>query len=244
MYAGRVERAGEDAKTGGFAGNNLKRKEVKMGNVSFNEIARQAMAEIIKKALGDENEIRNFIHSNLQSLLEEFLNTFMIAERRFFLNTHDDVANGFRHKKLGTPLGNLSIRVPRTRYLNFRPSIIAKPYRRTDPSYTHLLEALIASGYSPERLKEILRMLGLSYSHKEVQTITEQLKDRYYHFIHREIPEDMFCLYVDAYRAQMKDDQTNTVRLATIYTIIGVDLQWKKSLLGFYTLKGNENKTS
>jgi len=68
------------------------------------------------------------------------------------------------------------------------------------------------------------------------------LKSQYYEFIEKELPEDIFSLYIDAYRCEMKAKEKGKVRTVTIYTVIGISCEWKKSLLGFYVFKGMEKK--
>ena len=76
----------------------------------------------------------------------------------------------------------------------------------------------------------------------KIEIITQDLKNRYYDFIQKELPEDVFALYIDAYRAEMKDKEQGKVKTITIYTVIAITLDWKKTLLGFYIEPGNEKK--
>jgi len=82
-------------------------------------------------------------------LLEDLLDWFMLSERQIYLlKNENDKGNGFYDRKLGTPMGNLDISVPRTRTGDFRPHILPEPYKRVDESYTDLLMSLVVNGYS------------------------------------------------------------------------------------------------
>jgi len=214
-----------------------------MKDETIKDMAKEVMLETVQKVLGGETEVRNYIHTSLQNLLAELLNAIMLAERERFLKMFNDVGNGFRERNLETAMGKLNIKVPRSRELNFRPFIISQPYKRGDASYSKLLESLIVNGYSPQGLKNVLNRLELGFSEKEVEAITEELRNRYYEFIQKELPSDIFAMYIDAYRGEMKDPEKNKVAPTTIYTIIGIDpVNWKKQLLGFYVRKGSERK--
>jgi len=55
-------------------------------------------------------------HALPQKLLEDLLDWFMLSERQIYLlKNENDKGNGFYDRKLGTPMGNLEISVPRTR---------------------------------------------------------------------------------------------------------------------------------
>jgi transposase-like protein len=206
------------------------------------EMAKEAIRKTVEDVLGGEEGVKDFIHSNLQKLLQELVNRLMITEREFFLKSQDDVGNGFYPRGMQTSMGKLSLQVPRTRYFNFRPFIITKPYKRTEESYDKLLESLLTNGYSPNALRSTLYSLGLSFSQKEVDIITEELRNRYYEFIQKQLPEDVFVLYIDGYRGEMKDKDRGKVSTVTIYTVIGITCEWQKTLFGFYVHRGVEKK--
>jgi transposase-like protein len=206
------------------------------------KVAHDAIKETVEEVLGGKEAVKQFVHTNLKTLLEQLVNNFMAAERKLFQKNHDDVGNGFYSRILQSSLGKLALDVPRTRHYNFRPSLLPQPYKRTEESYDNLLESLIQNGYSPNALRTTLATLNLNYSPKEIEIITGALKKRYYEFIQKELPEDVFVLYIDAYRAEMKDKEQGKVKTITIYTIIGITIDWKKTLLGFYLEKGVEKK--
>jgi transposase-like protein len=49
----------------------------------------------------------------------------------------------------------------------------------------------------------------------------------------RELPLDVFVLYIDAYHCNIKEK--NKIRKASIYVVLEVDLQGNKDIFGFYT---------
>lgn len=205
-------------------------------------MAREAIKETVKEVFGGQEGLKSFIHSSLQTLLQELVNKLMITEREIFLKQNEDVGNGFYPRGMETSLGKLALQVPRSRNSNFRSFLLPQPYKRTEESYDRLLESLLINGYSPNALRATLNSLGLVFSQKEIDVITEELKTRYYELIQKELPEDGFVLYIDAYRGEMKDKEKRKVKTVTIYTVIGISCEWEKTLYGFYIHQGVEKK--
>lgn len=86
-----------------------------------------------------------------------------------------------------------------------------------------------------------LKELGLPYSDSELEKIQEDIIKRLEDFRTRELPADVFVVYIDAYCAQMKE-KSGKIKKATIYTVLGVDLEGNRGVYGFYVLFDNENK--
>jgi len=116
----------------------------------------------------------------------------MLSERQIYLlKNENDKGNGFYDRKLGTPMGNLEISVPRTRTGDFRPHILPEPYKRVDESYTDLLMSLVINGYSESSLLNTLKSLNLPYSDDELNKIKDDLKSELDLFKQRELPESV-----------------------------------------------------
>jgi transposase-like protein len=60
------------------------------------------------------------------------------------------------------------------------------------------------------------------------------------YFKTRELPSDVFVLYIDAYHRDIKEK--NKIRKDSVYIALGIDLQGNKDVFGFYTFFSNENK--
>lgn len=69
----------------------------------------------------------------------------------------------------------------------------------------------------------------------------QQVRD----FKSAQLPEKMPFVYIDAYHCKVKDIQSNEDNsngIATIYTVIGIDFEAKKQVLGYYVTFGHKNK--
>jgi transposase-like protein len=179
----------------------------------------------------------------LKSLNEAFLNLMMKKEREAFLrNTENNKGNGFYPRSLSTGLGKIDLMIPRDRLNEFRPFLLPEQWQRGDQSYDDLLNSLIIHAYSPNKIRSILKSLNLSYSDTDINEIKDELFQRSNEFKTRELNADALCIYIDAYHTQIKDPDTHKVTKAAIYSVIGIDLDGKKEVYGYYEHFGSETK--
>ena len=207
----------------------------------FLGVVEQGLSSLIEKEL---EEALKGGETPLLQLLEKSLNRVMIAEREEFLKREEDVGNGYYKRALTTSMGKLNLNVPRTRESNFRSVFLPDHYVRVEESYDNLLKALITAGYSESKLRNMVSSLGISYSGNTIERIIGELKEEYYNFVRREVDEDVFVIYIDGKKSKLKKRETGRVENITIYTVIGINFEWRKDIYGFYIFEGNENKRS
>lgn len=173
---------------------------------------------------------------------ELIYNLLMQAERALHLGqTDEDKANGFYSRSLGTPAGRLKLDVPRDRDGDFRPKVLPAPFQRDSEERLNLLSSLFAAAYSPSATKQVLRSLGMHYSEREMEQIRQEFLAEFEAWITRQLPTDFIAVYVDAYHGQIQEK--NRVKKMVVYTVLGVDFEGKKELLGVYLSLGSETKT-
>lgn len=171
------------------------------------------------------------------------LNTLMKKEREFFLRDEDDnKANGYYERQLACFLGKLALSVPRDRKGEFRPAILPPEWKRTDGNFEEFILNLILQSYSPNKIKALLHSMELPYSAEQIEELTEEIYNKARELRTRELPENLFALFIDAYHCEIKDEEIKRVKKAVIYNAIGIDLEGKKSFLGYYIYWGRESR--
>jgi len=197
----------------------------------------KVIKEYFKEDLGSEQRIA------LKHFFEKMLNEIMRAERTIFLEKDQgNKGNGYYKRDLVTGSLKLNLDVPRDRQGKFRPQVLPSPYQRVDEEYTDLLMSLVVNGYSESQIIRSLKELGLPYSEGELNRIREELEERLNDFKQRELPEHAFALFIDGYMTEIKDK--GKVRKACVYTVLGIDLEGRKDIYGFYTFFGSENRAT
>jgi len=173
--------------------------------------------------------------------LRTIMEIIMRAERNLFLAQHpEDRANGYYQRSLNTASGPVPLSVPRDRAGQFRPQVLPPPYRRGDESYSHLLQALFSASYSPAKLRQVLKEMGLGYSQAEIDRLKEEILAEFHSWQSRELSSDWIAIFIDAYHTEVQEG--GKVRKATLYSVLGINFQGEKELLGVYIAFGNENK--
>jgi len=89
-----------------------------------------------------------------------------------------------------------------------------------------------------------MKLRGLDFSEKAYDEIFEYIKKQFIEFKEKELQENYYFLYIDAYHCMVKDNKDKRVKKAVVYTVVGIDSNANKSLLGFYSFFGSENKST
>lgn len=180
----------------------------------------------------------------INTVVEEVLSAIMEKERELFLqDVPSDAGNGFYTRTLQLAMGRLNLKVPRVRLGgNFRPVLLPPKWKRVDKEYENLLLALLTNGYSQSQIERALHSLNLPYSQERVEELTSMIHERFEVFRKSSLPETMFAVFIDAYHAKMKVD--SRMRDVSIFTVLGIDFDGYKSILGFYIVEGDESRVS
>ena len=203
--------------------------------------------EILNKVLNEitDEELKELSGNSLLELVERILIELMNKEREEYLKENkDDKANGNYQRRLNTSLGNLEIDVPRVRSGEFRSKLLPPKYQRYDESFEELLFTFLINGDSKQEIIQKFKIRGINFSEKAYDEIFEYIKNKFEEFKTRELEENYFFIYIDAYHCMAKDIKDKRVKKAVVYTVVGIDTNANKSLLGFYSFFGNENKST
>lgn len=178
----------------------------------------------------------------VDTILEDFLSAIMKKEREFFLQeVPQDQANGFYSRTLQLAIGKLNLKVPRVRLGNFfRPGLLPPKWKRVDKDYENLLLALLTNGYSQTQIERALHALNLPYSQDRIEDLTAMIHERFEVFRTSPLEDTMFAVFIDAYHAKMKVD--SRMRDVSVFTALGIDMNGRKSVLGFWVVEGDESK--
>ena len=179
----------------------------------------------------------------IKTIAALLLNELMKKEREIYLRESiDNKANGYYERQLACFLGNLGISVPRDRKSEFRPAILPSEWQKADESFQEFILNLVLQSYSPNKIKALLQSMNLPYSAEQIEEIKEDLYNKAKELKIKELPSDMFALFIDAYHTQIKDEETKRIKKAVIYNIVGIDMEGRKSLVSYYIYFGSESK--
>ncbi|MCD7036744.1 IS256 family transposase [Metabacillus sp. GX 13764] len=187
-------------------------------------------SNITQSTLGDQLEelVKQFVQEKLEMMLREEIHNFLKVEQEDVQNSR----NGYYERTLDTKFGKIDdLSVPRDRNGDFQTAIF-QPYQRRDGWLEEAILSLYQNGVSTRQVgKFVERMLGNCYSAATVSNITEKIREDISAWQVRPIKENYCVVYLDALFFKVRRD---TVEKEAIYIVMGVTLEGKREILGFF----------
>lgn len=201
-------------------------------SASIDEFAKNDVDRLLQTGLAD---------FSLRELLGLLISSAGAAERNVYLEkTPTDTPNGFYDRSLQVGSVPADVRVPRTRSGEFRPASLPAPYRRGySEEVESLLMGLLASSRSVNAAKNALVKMGLSTSEQDLDRVAASMIEELELRNSRPLPPDMLAVFVDGKYVELRD--SDKLRSACIYLVVGLGRDGKKSVLSCIARPGREN---
>ncbi|SFF11929.1 IS256 family transposase [Thermophagus xiamenensis] len=169
----------------------------------------------------------------LQDLLELMIESLMRSERREFLDTHPgNKGNGYRQ---GRSYGNgrvLEFRIPRDRYGNFHPTILAL-LRDQELECERLAGSLYSKGLTQSEVGEVFEeVYGRHYSKGSISRMIEYLREDVDQWLSRSLESYYPIVFVDA--IHIKVHRKDSVETEAFYVTIAVKEDKTREVLGIF----------
>lgn len=141
--------------------------------------------------------------------------------------------NGHTQKNLKSSLGGIEIFAPRDREGSFTPQTIAKRQRTLPGDLDEKILSLYSRGMSYRDIRsQIEEIYGVQISDGTISSITDRVVPVIREWQSRPLERLYPIIWMDAMHFKVRED--GMVRTKAIYTILGVDLEGKKEVLGLY----------
>jgi putative transposase len=203
-----------------------------LSSSSISELEKNDVDRLLQTGLAD---------FSLRELLGFLISSAGAAERNVYLEkTPADKPNGFYDRSLQVGSIPADIRVPRTRSGDFRPVSLPAPYRRGySEEVQSLLLGLLGSSRSINSAKDALEKMGLSGSQQDLDRIAASMIEELELRNSRPLDPDMLAVFVDGKYIELRE--SDKLRSACIYLVIGLGRDGKKSVLSCVARPGREN---
>src|SRR5699024_6313431 len=193
----------------------------------------------------DFDEIKDkVVNSNLDEILKStivlVLNEFMEKERDDYLNVkpyersgdRHDSRNGYYDRELLMNIGNIDLRVPRTRSGEFATSVFEK-YQRSDQSFLLAMVEMVVNGVSTRKVKNVVEQLcGESVSKSFVSSLSKKLEPEVKEWAGRSLNNEYIpYIFVDAMYIKVREH--NKVVPKAVYIATAITEDGKRKVLGF-----------
>ena len=172
-------------------------------------------------------------------IFEKLFNLAMRIERERFLSAgayerSDErvgYANGFKPKRVDTPVGSMTVAVPKTRKTEhpFYPQSLERGRRSTRAVMSAITEMYI-KGVSTREVEDVLEKFGIKgLSSSQVSRANKLLDEELDKWRHRRLGEYLY-VFLDARYEKVRDQ--GVVRDAAVLSAIGVDEDGRRRVLG------------
>ena len=207
---------------------------------SLNElIIDEAVKEFKNGNIKNSMDVENFIDSLLQPMMQRLLDTELENHLEYSKYEHakdkknNNARNGHcKGKKVETKYGSIEVKTPRDRNGTFNPVIIEKGQTKLT-GFEDKCISLYAKGMSLRDIEQILKDLyGVNIGKDEITKLISAVNEETEKWRNRPLKPLYVFTYADCLYVPIKGDLITEKK--AIYTIIGVDANGYKDVLGFW----------
>ncbi len=167
--------------------------------------------------------IKQLTEAALKAELDQHLDSDLEPNRR----------NGFSKKTVKSSVGEFELETPRDRAGNFEPQLVKKNQTKLSDEIDRKILSMFSMGMSYRDIKShVADLYGLELSEASLTAVTDQLIPQLKEWQQRSLDEVYPIIWLDAIHYKVKDNGRYVSK--AIYTILGVNLEGKKELLGLY----------
>jgi transposase-like protein len=146
--------------------------------------------------------------------------------------------NGRYGKKLRTSSGETTIQVPRDRNGEFEPQVVKKQMANTNELEDKII-GMYAKGMSVRDIQGTLQELyGVEVSPTTLSAITDKVWELVEAWQNRALGSVYPIIYLDAIHIKLRRE--GKVETTAVYTVLGVDVEGHRDVLGHWVGEGNE----
>jgi transposase-like protein len=168
--------------------------------------------------------IKQITEAAMQAELEEHL-----AKEE----SHTNRKNGTTGKTMKSPAGEFELKTPRDRAGTFEPQVVKKHQTHLTDELERKVIALFALGNSYQDIRaHIAEMYDISLSNGTLNAVTDKLLPELQAWRERDLEAIYPIVWLDAIHYKIRENGRYTSK--AIYTILGLDIEGKKELLGLY----------
>ncbi len=190
----------------------------------------ELVKQVVEEGAGTE-VLRRALEAALAAIMEGEVSELAGAgygERSEERLTH---RNGYRNRRLDTPLGTTELHIPRLRQGSYQPSFL-RSRQRSDESLLVALVECFQQGVSTRKAEEVARSLGVDgISKSTVSRMLDVLDPQVEAFRQRALRSCAY-VYVDARYENVRED--HAIRKMAVLVAVGVREDGTREVLGYW----------
>jgi len=203
-----------------------------MSKLVSRELLKPYIAEHGLSTVADAQQlVKELMADTLQEMLEAEL-THTLGHDKNGHRLTENRRNGHSTKRIRSESGEWTVAIPRDRLGEHEPTIIPK-HQKSLPGIEEQIMALYAKGMSTRDIQDHLqRIYGVNVSPMLVSTVTARLLPVIETWQTRPLLSTYAVVFLDAIHYKVREDQHVVTKAA--YVVLGIDLDGRKDLLGFW----------
>ena len=173
--------------------------------------------------------------NGLHDLMEIMLESMMVAERGEFLADNPGTkGNGYRPGRTYGQGRKLEFRIPRDRYGNFHPQILAI-LRDQEEECDRLAGVLYTKGLTKEQVSDVFdQIYGQHYSKSSISRMVECVRTQVNEWLERGLEEYYPVVFVDC--VHIKIHRKRSVSTEAFYVALAVTEEGTREVLGIFNM--------
>ncbi len=207
----------------------MKRKKKEAEDFDFKKFENEAIEKLRsgKGLTGPGGAFTGLVKRILETALDEEMSEHLGSSEK------KNRRNGHTQKRVKTGLGEMEISPPRDRLGEFEPKIIEKWDRHLAPELEVQIMELYGMGTSYQDIRDhIKRMYGVQYSTSFISSVTDRICDEIEQWKSRPLESVYAIIFLDAIHYKVREDRQ--VKAKAVYTVLGVDLEGNRDVLGLF----------
>ena len=208
---------------------------------SAEEVQRElSKAKSMDDFFGKEGIFARLFAHTIEQMLETEMSEQLGYERYEIKGRNSgNSRNGHYSKKLRTSAGDTAIQVPRDRNGEFEPQVVKKRVANTNELEDKII-GMYAKGMSVRNIQETLKELyGVDVSPATLSAITDKVWELVETWQNRALAPIYPIVYLDAIHLKLRHE--GKVENIAVYTVLGVDLEGHRDVLGHWVGDGGES---
>lgn len=185
------------------------------------------ISELMRKHAEKEN--------GLHDLMEIMLESMMVAERSEFLHENpQNKGNGYRFGHAYGQGRKLEFRIPRDRYGNFHPQILAI-LRNQEEECDRLAGVLYTKGLTQEQVGDVFEQIyGQHYSKSSISRMVDSVRTQVNAWLERSLESYYPVMFVDC--VHIKIHRKRSVSSEAFYVALAVTEEGRRDVLGIFNI--------
>jgi len=210
--------------------------------------------------LKDRESIREFLKENgirdllgLQQVIKQMtgvlIEEILEAERDEFLGyqryqrkdeKNGNSRNGYSQKRVRSSFGEIELKIPRDRKGEFEPKLIGK-YQKDISQIEDSIISMYAKGMTVREIQDHLQQIyGMDLSPQSISNITDRILPVIEEWRNRPLQEIYTMLFIDGIQYKVRED--GRIKSKALYSVIGINLEGKKEILGLWIMEREDAK--